>query len=147
MATALPAPAQAAGLATLLGIERFRPPIVGDQQAGAFKRGRWPQQPAFARCATTIIMAARIAAPEDVPEPSSIASPNLLSLPHRTRPEPELFFLFLISITCWCGPCGVVGDVTASSKRSGKSTGLWGEPGLSSQAGIRPADRPIDQHR
>ena len=49
-----------------------------------------------------------IAAPENVPEPSSIASPNLLSLPHRTRPEPELFFLFLISITCWCGPCGVV---------------------------------------
>ena len=88
-----------------------------------------------------------IAAPENVPEPSSIASPNLLSLPHRTRPEPELFFIFLISITCWCGPCGVVGDATASSKRSGKSIGLWGKPGLSSQAGIRPADGPIDQHR
>ena len=56
----------------------------------------------------TIGMGRRIAAPENVPEPSSIASPNLLSLPHRTRPEPELFFLFLISITCWCGPCGVV---------------------------------------
>ena len=56
--------------------------------------------------ATTITMAARIAAPENDPEPSSIASPNLLSLPHRTRPEPELFFLFLISITCWCGGCG-----------------------------------------
>ena len=95
----------------------------------------------------TIGMGRRIAAPENVPEPSSIASPNLLSLPHRTRPEPELFFIFLISITCWCGPCGVVGDATASSKRSGKSIGLWGKPGLSSQAGILPADGPIDQHR
>jgi hypothetical protein len=84
-------------------------------------------------CAATIRMAARIASPENVPEPSSIASPNLLSLPHRTPPEPELFFLFLISMSCWCGPCGVVGDATASSKHSGKSTGLWGKPGLSSQ--------------
>ena len=75
-------------------------------------------------CGATIRVRGRIAAPENVPEPSSIASPNLLSLPHRTRPEPELFFIFLISITCWCGPCGVVGDATASSKHSGKSTGL-----------------------
>jgi hypothetical protein len=84
-------------------------------------------------CGATIRVRGRIASPENVPEPSSIASPNLLSLPHRTPPEPELFFLFLISISCWCGPCGVVGDATASSKHSGKSTGLWGKPGLSSQ--------------
>jgi hypothetical protein len=56
-------------------------------------------------CGATNRMKRRIAAPENVPEPSSIASPNLLSLPHRTRPEPELLCIFLISITCWCGPC------------------------------------------
>src|SRR4029077_2318933 len=35
-------------IAALLGIERFRPPIVDDQQAGAFERGHQPRQPAFA---------------------------------------------------------------------------------------------------
>ena len=39
--------------------------------------------------ATTITMAARIAAPENDPEPSSIASPNLLSLPHRHPPAAD----------------------------------------------------------
>src|ERR1700736_4142085 len=33
---------------TLFGIERFRPPIVDDQQAGAFERGHQPRQSAFA---------------------------------------------------------------------------------------------------
>jgi hypothetical protein len=117
------------------------------QQSYATTREPAIFEPGPRSCATTIIMSGRIAAPENVPKPSSVASPNLLSLTHRTRPEPELFFLFLISITCWCGPCGVVGDATASSKRSGKPIGLWGKPGLSSQAGIRPGDGPIDQHR
>src|SRR5207245_1340398 len=31
---------------------------------------------------------------------------------------------YSIQITCCCGRCGVVGDALASSKRSGKSTGL-----------------------
>jgi hypothetical protein len=35
-------------ITTLFGIERFRPPIVDDQQAGAFERGHQPRQPAFA---------------------------------------------------------------------------------------------------
>ena len=35
-------------IAALLGVERFRPPIVNDQQAGAFERGHQPRQPAFA---------------------------------------------------------------------------------------------------
>ena len=35
-------------IAALLGIERFRPPIVDDQQAGAFERGQQPRQAAFA---------------------------------------------------------------------------------------------------
>src|SRR4051794_38179346 len=35
-------------IAALLGVERFRPPIVNDQQAGAFKRSQEPGQPAFA---------------------------------------------------------------------------------------------------
>jgi hypothetical protein len=59
------------------------------------------------------------ASPENVPEPSSIASPNVLPLPHRTPPEPELLFSFLISITCCCGPCGVVCDAPALPKSSG----------------------------
>jgi hypothetical protein len=39
------------------------------------------------------------------------------------------FSRFLISAACCCGPSGVVGDAPASSKRSGKSTGLWGKLG------------------
>src|ERR1700749_1103268 len=35
-------------ITTLFDIERFRPPIVDDQQAGAFERGHQPRQPAFA---------------------------------------------------------------------------------------------------
>ena len=35
-------------IAALLGIERFRPPIVDNQQAGAFERAHQPRQPAFA---------------------------------------------------------------------------------------------------
>ena len=34
-------------IAALLGVEWFRPPIVDDQQAGAFERGHQPRQPAF----------------------------------------------------------------------------------------------------
>jgi hypothetical protein len=37
----------------------------------------------------TIRVRGRIAAPENVPEPSSIATPSLLPLPHRSPPEPE----------------------------------------------------------
>src|SRR5439155_13818604 len=33
---------------TRFGIERFRPPIGDDQQAGAFECGHQPRQPAFA---------------------------------------------------------------------------------------------------
>jgi len=51
------------------------------------------------RCAATITMAARIASPENVPEPSSFASSNLLLLPHRALPESELLFL-LFDISC-----------------------------------------------
>jgi hypothetical protein len=43
-------------------------------------------------CATTIIVAGRIASPENVPEPSNVASSNLLLLPHRALPGSELLF-------------------------------------------------------
>jgi hypothetical protein len=42
--------------------------------------------------------------------------------------QPRLFFSHSISITYRCGPCGVVGDALASSKRSGKSTGFRWPP-------------------
>jgi hypothetical protein len=32
---------------TLFGIEWFRPPMVDNEQAGAFERGHQPRQPAF----------------------------------------------------------------------------------------------------
>ena len=35
-------------IAALLGVERFRPPIIDDQQAGAFERAHQPRQPTFA---------------------------------------------------------------------------------------------------
>src|SRR6266851_1368872 len=35
-------------IASLLGVERLRAPIVDDQQAGAFERGQQPRQAAFA---------------------------------------------------------------------------------------------------
>src|SRR2546430_11765074 len=35
-------------IAALLGIERLRPPIVDDQQAGAFERAHQPRQPGLA---------------------------------------------------------------------------------------------------
>ena len=38
------------------------------------------------------MVAARIASPENVPDPSSFASPNLLLLPHHALPESELLF-------------------------------------------------------
>jgi hypothetical protein len=40
----------------------------------------------------------------------------------------RLFFSHSISITYRCGPCEVVGDALASSKRSGKSTGFCWPP-------------------
>ena len=46
------------------------------------------------------------------------------------RASPRLFFSQSISITYRCGPCGVVGDALASSKRSGKSTGFCWPPTL-----------------
>jgi hypothetical protein len=96
------------------------------RMAGRFSR-RIPGY-AKAQSAATTTMAARIAAPENVPEPSSVASPCLLRL-IALRPNPSSFSRFLISAACCCGPCGVVGDAPASSKRSGKSTGLWGKLG------------------
>src|SRR6267378_5073847 len=58
---------------------------------------------------------------------ASIALPhrNLLPLPYLVS-APALARSFPNSIltTYRCGPCGVVGDALASSKRSGKSTGL-----------------------
>jgi hypothetical protein len=51
---------------------------------------------------------------------------NLLPrLPHWSPREPSLVsFPNPISTTYRCGPCGVVGDAPASSKRSGKSIGF-----------------------
>ena len=77
--------------------------------------------------------------------------PSHRALPHQICSRclialcsnPSSFSLFLISATCCCGPCGVVGDAPASSKRSGKSTGLWGKPGSSSQARVAPAVRAL----
>src|SRR5712664_2993441 len=46
------------------------------------------------------------------------------------RASPRLFFSQSISITYRCGPCGVVGDALASSKRSSKSTGFCWPPTL-----------------
>jgi hypothetical protein len=83
-------------------------------------------------CGTTIIMTSRI------------ASPNLLLLPIVLCRNQSSFSLFLILATCCCGPCGVVGDAPASSKRSGKSTGFWGK------RGFKPSTvsvLQIDQHR
>jgi len=57
--------------------------------------------------------------------PHQICSCCLIAL----CPNPSSFSRFLISAACCCGPCGVVGDAPASSKRSGKSTGLWGKLG------------------
>src|SRR6266403_2451228 len=58
---------------------------------------------------------------------ASIALPhrNLLPLPYLVS-APALARSFPNSIltTYRCGPCGVVGDALASSKRSGKSIGL-----------------------
>jgi hypothetical protein len=53
---------------------------------------KWRAFLAWRRCATTIIVAGRIASPENVPQPSSVASPCLLPLPHRALPESELPF-------------------------------------------------------
>ena len=56
-----------------------------------------------------------------------------IALPHRnllplsylvSAPALARSFLNSILTTYRCGPCGVVGDALASSKRSGKSTGL-----------------------
>jgi hypothetical protein len=50
---------------------------------------------------------------------------NLLPLPHLvSAPALARSFPNSISTTYRCGPCGVVGDALASSKRSGKSTGF-----------------------
>jgi hypothetical protein len=65
----------------------------------------------------------RIASPANVPETSSVTSPSVLPLPQlilRPAPAPLLNPRSMLTDV---GPCGVVGDVLASSKRSGKSTG------------------------
>ncbi len=74
--------------------------------------------------------------------------PSHRALPHHVcsrclialRPNASSFSRFLISAACCCGPCGVVGDAPASSKRSGKSTGLWGKLGNQAQHASR---RPL----
>src|ERR1700738_184395 len=61
-----------------------------------------------------------------------IASRNLLP-PHMGSPrQPSLvlFPLYINNLPMWAGPCGVVGDALASSKRSGKSTGFCWPPTL-----------------
>ena len=66
----------------------------------------------------------RIASPANVPETSSVTSPSVLPLPQlilRPAPAPLLNPRSMLTDV---GPCGVVGDALASSKRSGKSTGL-----------------------
>jgi hypothetical protein len=50
-------------------------------------------------CGATIKMRTRIASPENVPDPSSFASPNLLLLPHHALLESELLFP-LFDISC-----------------------------------------------
>src|ERR1700692_2370988 len=66
----------------------------------------------------------RIASSANVPETSSVTSPSVLPLPQlilRPAPAPLLNPRSMLTDV---GPCGVVGDALASSKRSGKSTGL-----------------------
>src|SRR5882757_11126323 len=55
---------------------------------------------------------------------------ELAAASYGLRASPRLFFSHSISITYRCGPCGVVGDALASSKRSGKSTGFCWPPTL-----------------
>ena len=130
-ALAQPGLAQAAKGALVLAAGRLAineqpEPVLAAEVAGI---GRVLQ------CVTTIRMAARVASAENVPESSSVASPRLLPLPHRAPARTEPVFLFdRDHLLVGGGPCGVVGDAPASSKRSGKSTGLWRKPGLSSQA-------------
>ena len=88
-----------------------------------------------------------IAAPENVPEPSSIASPNLLSLPHRTRPEPELFFLFpfldinhLLVWALW--GCGRRDRVVQAQRQIHRALGKAGIIKPSRYPSCRWTDRP-----
>jgi hypothetical protein len=103
--------------------------------------------------AATTTMAARIAAPENVPEPTSVASPCLLPLPHRALPESELLFpLFDIScLLLWalwgCGrrarvvqaqrqihrALGKAGVIKPSTPRAGRSV-IHSSAGASSGA-------------
>jgi hypothetical protein len=67
----------------------------------------------------------RIASPANVPETSSVTSASVLPLPQLIlRPAPAPLLNPRSMLTDDVGPCGVVGDALASSKRSGKSTGL-----------------------
>ena len=85
------------------------------------------------------MVAARIASPENVPEPSSTCLTKSAPVASSRSARARAPFPFSKSITGCCGPCGVVDDAPASSKRSGKSTGLGGAgvPGAAS-----PAARP-----
>ena len=61
-----------------------------------------------------------------------VASSKMFLLPHRLSARPEApVSTYLMQISCCCGPCGVVGDALASSKHSGKSTGLFAPPSRS----------------
>src|SRR5271156_5457447 len=74
-------------------------------------------------------MRSGIASPENVTEASGIASPTCSDCLTALARAKLLFFLIQCELldlwALWsCGPCGVVVDALASSKRSGKSTGL-----------------------
>lgn len=65
---------------------------AGLYQAMAARVCRFIGFRSIAGCAATITVSARIASPENVTEPSSIASPSLLPLPHQSSPGPQFHF-------------------------------------------------------
>ena len=48
---------------------------------------------------------------------------EMLLLPHAPGAKISKTYFLIKRTACCCGSCGVVGDASASSKRSGKSTG------------------------
>jgi len=83
-------------------------------------------------CCAANRMRNRIASRKNVTGPLGVASSKMFLLPHRLSARPEApVSTYLMQISCCCGPCGVVGDALASSKHSGKSTGLFAPPSRS----------------
>ena len=92
-------------------------------------RLRWSAGRRGARCRATIRVRGRIASPENVPEPSSFASPNLLPLPHRALLEFELLFpLFDISyLLLWAlWGCGRRARVVQAQRQIHRALGKAG---------------------